>query len=65
MIIFSERQLRRVLKDYLQYYHESRTHLGLSKDCPVPRRIETPGLGPIDSEPMVGGLHRRYFRQAA
>ena len=64
-IIFNERHLRRVLKEYFTYYHGSRTHLGLGKDCPRPRPIEPPELGPISTEPMVGGLHHRYFRQAA
>ena len=32
MIIFNENHLRRVLKEYFKYYHESRTHLGLEKD---------------------------------
>ena len=64
-IIFNERHLRRVLRMYFRYYHESRTHLGLEKDCPMPRPIETPDVGPISTEPMVGGLHHRYFRQAA
>ncbi len=64
-IIFNEKHLRRVLKEYFKYYHESRTHLGLEKDCPQPRPVEPPGLGPIDAEPMVGGLHHRYYRRAA
>jgi transposase InsO family protein len=64
-IIFGETHLRRVLRDYFNYYHESRTHLGLGKDCPEPRPVEPPGLGPIYAEPMVGGLHHRYFRRAA
>lgn len=64
-IILNERHLRRVLKDYFKYYHGSRTHLGLKKDCPKPRPVELPDHGPIDSEPMVGGLHHRCFRQAA
>jgi putative transposase len=64
-IIFNERHLRRVLKEYIQYYNENRTHLGLEKDCPDPRSIENPDLGSVQSEPMVGGLHHRYFRQAA
>ena len=64
-IIFNEKHLRRVLKMYFRYYHESRTHLGLEKDCPKPRPVETLNSGPIYSEPMVGGLHHRYFRQAA
>ena len=65
MIILGERQLKRVMRDYLRYYHGSRTHLGLEKECPVPRQVEAPEAGPIDSEPMVGGLHHRYFRRAA
>ena len=65
VIIFNERHLRRILGDYFTYYHESRTHLGLEKDCPRPRPVEPPELGPICMEPMVGGLHHQYFRQAA
>jgi putative transposase len=64
-IIFNEKHLRRVLREYFKYYHESRTHLGLEKDCPQSRPVETPDLGPISAEPMVGGLHHRYFREAA
>jgi putative transposase len=64
-IIFSEKHLRRVLSLYFRYYHESRTHLGLGKDCPKPRPVEPIDLGPINSEPMVGGLHHRYYRRAA
>ena len=64
-IIFHERHLRRVLQEYIQYYNEYRTHLGLEKDCPEPRSIEHPDSGPIHSEPMVGGLHHRYYRQVA
>jgi transposase InsO family protein len=64
-IIFNERHLRRVLKEYLTYYHNHRTHLGLEKDCPELRSVEPPELGSISAEPMVGGLHHRYFRQAA
>ena len=65
VIIFNSKHLRRVLKQYFLYYHECRTHLGLEKDCPKTRSIEPSGVGPISSEPMVGGLHHRYFRQAA
>jgi putative transposase len=64
-IIFNEKHLWRVLKDYFRYYHECRTHLGLEKDCPQWRQIEPSELGPISAEPMVGGLHHRYYRRAA
>lgn len=64
VIIFNDKHLRRVLKEYFHYYHESRTHLGLEKDCPNSRPVQSPDIGPISTEPMVGGLHHRYFRQA-
>ena len=65
VIVFSEGQLRRLLRSYFTYYHGTRTHLGLEKDCPVPRLVEPPDRGSVRSEPMVGGLHHRYFRRAA
>src|SRR5512139_360596 len=65
VIVFNEVHLRRVLRSYFGYYHGSRTHLGLEKDSPVPRPVEPPEHGPVSSEPMVGGLHHRYFRRVA
>jgi len=64
-IIFNERHLKRVLTEYMHYYNEYRTHLGLEKDCPEPREIEHPDSGVIKSESMVGGLHHRYYRKVA
>ena len=64
-IIFGERHLRRLLTEYFRYYHASRTHLGLAKDCPESRPIEPPEVGIVVSEPLVGGLHHRYFRRSA
>jgi len=65
VIILNERHLRRVLRDYLDYYHRSRTHLGLEKDCPEPRPVELPEAGDIQVEEILGGLHHRYTRRAA
>jgi len=65
VIILDERHLRRVLSSYFQYYHESRTHLSLDKDCPEPRLVHPPTAGNIIAFPEVGGLHHRYERRAA
>ncbi|MFH1842822.1 MAG: integrase core domain-containing protein, partial [bacterium] len=65
VIIFDERHLRRVLREYLDYCHRSRTHLGLEKDCPEPSAVEPPESGPVVSQPVLGGLPHRYYRQAA
>jgi len=65
VIVLGEKHLRRVLKEYLAYYHGSRTHLGLEKDAPEPRVVQARDLGPVASEPVLGGLHHRYCRDAA
>jgi transposase InsO family protein len=65
VVVLNETHLRRVLRDYLTYYHRCRTHLSLAKDTPEPRPVERPDQGRIVEMPMVGGLHHRYGRRAA
>jgi len=62
LIVVGENHLRRILRDYLVYYHSCRTHLSLEKDSPEPRKVESPDQGKIVEFPMVGGLHHRYSR---
>jgi putative transposase len=65
IVIFNERHLRRVLSTYIDYYHQTRTHLSLDKDCPDPRPVMPPGSGRVVAFPQVNGLHHRYERLAA
>ena len=65
LVIFDERHLRRVLSSYVHYYHRTRTHLLLGKDCPDSRPIMPRKLGKVVVIPQVGGLHHRYERLAA
>jgi transposase InsO family protein len=62
-IILNARHLKRTLASYFRYYHESRTHLGLGKQCPFPRQASS--VGQIVAIPQLGGLHHRYERIAA
>ena len=65
VIVLNDRHLHRVMAEYIAYYNESRTHLGLDKECPVPRAVEPPKIGPIRKSPFLGGLHHRYYREAS
>ena len=65
VIILHERHLRRLLTDYFRYDHHWRTHRALDMDCPLPRPVQRPGLGPVRKVPEVGGLHHHYERRAA
>ena len=63
VIAINESQLRRVIRSYVAYYHEDRTHLGLEKDTPIERPVETGDMGEVIAIPRVGGLHHRYSRE--
>jgi len=65
LIVFNQRHLRRVLSSYMDYYHHTRTHLSLDKDCPHSRLVQPPKSGRVIALPQVGGLHHRYERLAA
>jgi len=62
VIVLNERHLKRLMNDYIRYYHEDRTHLGLAKETPGSRRAaETSDTGcKVVSMPWLGGLHHRY-----
>jgi transposase InsO family protein len=65
VIVWSEAGLSGHLRRFADYYHRSRTHLGLEKDTPESRPIQAPEAGRIVAIPEVGGLHHRYERRAA
>ena len=68
VIVLDDAHLRRLLREYVAYHHEDRTHLGLGKDTPAGRAVEhrpSPGTRVV-ALPRVGGLHHRYlWREAA
>jgi putative transposase len=63
IIAANERHLKRLLSDYVRYYHEDRTHLGLNKETPA-GRIPSTDRGEVVSRARLGGLHHRYDRAA-
>lgn len=58
-----EWHLKRLLSEYVCYYHEDRTHLGLGKGTPEHRTRSTGG-GPVVSHARLGALPHRYDRAA-
>ena len=51
---FNERHLQRLLSEYLRYYHEDRTHLGLHKETPGQRKTAS------RAERNLGARSRRF-----
>jgi hypothetical protein len=60
VVVMGESQLRRILRNYAEYYNRARTHRSLGKDCPLHRPVQA--TGPILSSPVLGGLHHIYSR---
>jgi putative transposase len=62
IIPLNEHHLRRLGRDYLGYYHDDRTHIGLNKATPANRAIEQRSIRSthISSAARIGGLHHRY-----
>jgi transposase InsO family protein len=65
VIVVNEASLYRHMKEFVTYYHQSRTHLSLAKDSPERRLVQAPEMGRVVAFPQVGGLHHRYERRAA
>ncbi len=67
VIPLNERHLMRLSLEYVRYYHDDRTHLGLKKQTPGARRPDPrPDLvSDVRAEPRIGGLHHRYSWSAA
>ncbi len=65
VIVVGEGSLYRHLQSFVDYDHRSRTHLGLEhlgleKDTPEPRSVQSTDMGQVVFMPEVGGLHQRY-----
>jgi hypothetical protein len=61
MVVLNERHLKRLMNDYIRYYHEDRTHLALAKGTPAERKAEKNPLAgcKVIYTPKLGGLHHR------
>src|SRR6202453_4105834 len=62
VIVLNERHMKRLMTEYVCYYHDDRTHLGLAKSTPSGRKVwnKPDPHGKVVSMPRWGGLHHRY-----
>jgi putative transposase len=62
VIALNEAHLRRLIRDYVNYYHDDRIHDSLEKDAPNRRAVEPKSTAnaSLISLPRLGGRHHRY-----
>jgi putative transposase len=61
-LLFSERQVRKIIKKYVDYYNKYRTHQGINR---VPNGFCSTSHGIIKKKSILGGLHHHYYRSSA
>jgi len=67
VVVLSGGHLGRLLREYVAYYHDDRTHLGLGKATPAgrPTTSRPEADATVLAARRVGGLHHRYEWNAA
>ncbi len=65
-LILGEAHLRRVLREYIQYFNDARPHQGIQQRTPLPYGPAhvIQGQGTVWAVPILGGLHHDYHRAA-
>jgi len=65
VVVLNERHLRRLLRQYANYYHEWRLHWSLQMDSPNRRAARPANPGNVVSFQVAHGLHHYYLPRAA
>jgi putative transposase len=63
-LIFNEPHLKRVLKEFVEYYNYRRPNQGIGQATPVKMLPSCEVAGEIVAFPVLGGLHHHYQRVA-
>jgi hypothetical protein len=59
---FSEKQVRRIISEYVEYYNYQRMHQGINK---IPDAEIIENSGKIKKVQILSGLHHHYYRSSA
>jgi transposase InsO family protein len=64
MVALNEAHLEGLLREYIEYYNASRTHMALERNAPEPREAAIEPAEDLVGTPVLGGLHHVYERAA-
>ena len=62
-ILFNEKQIKNILKEYIDYYNSMRPHQGIAQRIPDGYQAESNGR--VLKFPILGGLCNHYQRRIA
>ena len=61
-LLFSEKQVRKIISEFVTYYNNQRMHQGINK---IPDAEIEECTGNIRKLPVLSGLHHHYYRSSA
>ena len=61
-LLFSEKQVRRIVSEFIKYYNTRRMHQGINK---IPDAEIHESSGPIKKIQVLSGHHHHYYRSSA
>jgi hypothetical protein len=64
-VLFGERHVRYVIKEFMAHYHGERFHQGLGGQLIDNRAASTATTGPVGCRSRLGGMLNYYHREAA
>jgi hypothetical protein len=56
-LLFTEKQVRKIVREYVAYYNHLRSHQGISR---ISEGVFLNGMGNIQKRQILGGLHHHY-----
>ena len=62
-LLINEKQIKRILNEYINYYNSKRPHQGI--DQRIPNGYNSQLRGKVQKSPILSGLCYHYFRSAA
>ena len=61
-LLFSEKQVRGIVSEYVDYYNTMRPHQGIHR---IPECGNIPAAGKILKKSVLWGLHHHYYKDSA
>ncbi len=61
-LLFSEKQVRKIVKEYIEYYNHFRPHQAIDG---IPNGEIPSTTGKIKKDSILGRLHHNYYRSSA
>ena len=61
-LLFSEKQVQNIIREYVHYHNHQRPHQGINK---IPDGKIVSNTGIIKKERVLGGFHHHYYRSSA